>query len=216
MTSETLSRALLLFIEVSCRRVRWAIAVWLAIYSVNLSDGRPSRTPALSSFFVPRCPVISRCHSKLEFEQKGAPRQQVMAACSVTQSAATVEADCGQNVDLGCSCYDGTDFLLLSWYKKGERGRHFIISMDDGHTETDDFCPGASFGKNYGLSLPAVRPGDSGTYNCVIAANVGGQNQNCVVDLLVHGGTIDLSDSDLELRPLSHVPQAFKMPIEHV
>ncbi|XP_061629000.1 uncharacterized protein LOC133477818 isoform X2 [Phyllopteryx taeniolatus] len=110
----------------------------------------------------------------------------VITLCYATRSEAKVEANCDQNVDLHCPCYDGTDFLLLTWYKMSDQGRRFVISIGEGYVEKENLSQRATFGKDKRLHLPAVRPHDSGTYKCVITANVGGRNTICTVDLLVH------------------------------
>ncbi|XP_061531040.1 uncharacterized protein LOC133401732 isoform X2 [Phycodurus eques] len=110
----------------------------------------------------------------------------VITVCYATQSEAKVEANCDQNVDLHCPCYDSTDFLLLTWYKMSDQRRGFIISIGEGYVEKENVSQRATFGKNNSLHLPAMRPHDSGTYKCVITANVGGRNKICTVDLLVH------------------------------
>lgn len=47
--------------------------------------------------------------------------------------------------------------------------------------------PQVAFGEKYSLTLLAVTPEDSGTYECAMNANIGGKNQNTRVDLVVNG-----------------------------
>ncbi|XP_049609760.1 uncharacterized protein [Syngnathus scovelli] len=110
----------------------------------------------------------------------------VAAACCVARSQANVNVECRKDVDLSCLCGDGADFLFLSWYKMSGQERTFIIKVDGSWRQTKaNRSQRATFGKNHSLHLPAVTPRDSGTYECVITAKVGGQSNDCTVDLWV-------------------------------
>ncbi|XP_077470969.1 T-cell receptor alpha chain V region 2B4 [Stigmatopora argus] len=103
------------------------------------------------------------------------------------QSQAEVVVNCGENVDLSCSCQDSSTFLALKWYRMtGNQKRKFIISISNGIEEKADPAQRAQFSQKHSLHLPTVQPPDSATYKCAITAHVGGQNKNCVVTLLVH------------------------------
>lgn len=45
----------------------------------------------------------------------------------------------------------------------------------------------ARIGQGYSLLLHRVTANDSGTYDCDVSADIGGQNMNLFVTLLVHG-----------------------------
>ncbi|XP_051914174.1 uncharacterized protein LOC127596058 isoform X2 [Hippocampus zosterae] len=109
----------------------------------------------------------------------------VLTVYCLSPSKAKVEADCDKNVDMSCLCRDSTHFQLLSWYKMDGQKRHFLISTGDGSVEKGNFSQQITFGEGDSLHLPVVTPSDSGTYKCAITANVGGQNKDCVVDLVV-------------------------------
>lgn len=47
--------------------------------------------------------------------------------------------------------------------------------------------PRVGFGEKYSLTLLNATPEDSGSYECAINADIGGQNQNIRVDLVVNG-----------------------------
>lgn len=67
--------------------------------------------------------------------------------------------------------------------------RHGIIrfSKNGMSPQNYSFIRPARFGERYSLFLTSVTPEDSGSYECAISANVGGQNQNLQVNLIVHG-----------------------------
>lgn len=47
--------------------------------------------------------------------------------------------------------------------------------------------PQVVFGEKYSLTILSVTPEDAGSYECTIHANIGGQNRNTKVDLVVNG-----------------------------
>lgn len=47
--------------------------------------------------------------------------------------------------------------------------------------------PQVEFGEKYSLTLLGVTPEDSGSYECAINANIGGQNLKSTVNLVVNG-----------------------------
>ncbi|KAM9828492.1 uncharacterized protein LOC133150208 [Syngnathus typhle] len=110
----------------------------------------------------------------------------VAAACCVARSQANGDVECGKDVSLSCLCWDGTDFLFLSWYKMSGQERTFIIKVDGSWRQIEATrSQRATFGNNHSLHLPAVTPRDSGTYKCVITAKVGGQSKDCTFGLRV-------------------------------
>lgn len=50
-----------------------------------------------------------------------------------------------------------------------------------------NFSREVTFGEKQNLLLRKVSPADSGDYECTISANVGGQNRNHKVSLIVNG-----------------------------
>ncbi|CAG6021814.1 unnamed protein product [Menidia menidia] len=107
-----------------------------------------------------------------------------------TQSQQEFTAECGQSISLKCPPVNGehVDFLSLAWYKIDNDRNHGIIRKRADKTSPDmyDFPRPASFGENHSLFLPHIKPGDAGTYECTINANVGGQNKKGRVLLIVH------------------------------
>uniref|UniRef100_A0A3Q2XNM9 Ig-like domain-containing protein n=1 Tax=Hippocampus comes TaxID=109280 RepID=A0A3Q2XNM9_HIPCM len=132
----------------------------------------------------------------------------VLTVYCLSPSQPKVEADCDKNVDLSCLCRDSTHFQLLSWYKIIEQKRHFLISTGDGLVEKATFSQRATFGEGDSLHLPAVKPSDSGTYKCAITANVGGQNKDCVVDLVVHACVTNTPTMTMTNEMLNTIPSA--------
>ncbi|KAE8292892.1 hypothetical protein D5F01_LYC07985 [Larimichthys crocea] len=106
-----------------------------------------------------------------------------------TQSLAEIRANCNEDVTLDCPGLPSGDmnFLSLTWYKLSEK-RHGIIrfSKNGMSPQNYSFIRPARFGERYSLFLTSVTPEDSGSYECAISANVGGQNQNLQVNLIVH------------------------------
>lgn len=98
-----------------------------------------------------------------------------------------VQADCNEDVSLKCPGVDHMDFLSVAWYKLINGTKLGIVRKrkDDPAPLPYDFPRNGTFGENYSLFLPRVKPEDSGTYECAIGANVGGQNQYPQVPLKV-------------------------------
>uniref|UniRef100_A0AAQ5Z054 Immunoglobulin domain-containing protein n=1 Tax=Amphiprion ocellaris TaxID=80972 RepID=A0AAQ5Z054_AMPOC len=83
---------------------------------------------------------------------------------------------------------DCIDFHSVTWYQLVNGQRFGIIKKRkrDQAPQMYNFARNVSFGENYSLFLPRVKPADSGTYVCGIGANVGGQSQYPTVDLTVN------------------------------
>ncbi|KAM9350799.1 uncharacterized protein ABDE67_008097 [Symphorus nematophorus] len=80
------------------------------------------------------------------------------------------------------------NFLSVTWYQISNQKKHGIIRKGkaDDSIQNYNFTRPASFGEEYSLLLTRVTPEDSGIYECAISANVGGQNINRQVELIVH------------------------------
>ncbi|XP_078111781.1 uncharacterized protein LOC144521224 isoform X2 [Sander vitreus] len=107
----------------------------------------------------------------------------------------TQTANCYENVVLKCEYQgvdtDTVDYLSVAWYKlNNQKKKNGIIrkAKDDNTTQYYSYprSPRPSFGEKHSLLLPMVTPEDSGTYECCISANVGSQNQDLTVNLMVH------------------------------
>ncbi|XP_041860537.1 uncharacterized protein LOC121652061 [Melanotaenia boesemani] len=107
-----------------------------------------------------------------------------------TQSNPEIQAKCNDDVSLPCPAVtsDDMDFLSLAWYKTGYNKRDGIIrkNKDDNITLRYSLNSSAEFGERHSLRLHNVMPIDSGTYECTISANVGGQNGKGSVKLNVY------------------------------
>uniref|UniRef100_A0A3Q1EDG0 Uncharacterized LOC110945697 n=1 Tax=Acanthochromis polyacanthus TaxID=80966 RepID=A0A3Q1EDG0_9TELE len=105
-----------------------------------------------------------------------------------TQSHQVIQAGCDEDVSLNCPGVDSIDFLSVTWYKHVNSQKFGIIKKRkrDQAPLMYSYARNVSFGENYSLFLPRVKPQDSGTYLCEIGANVGGQSQYPTVDLTVN------------------------------
>uniref|UniRef100_A0A3Q3JIJ0 Ig-like domain-containing protein n=1 Tax=Monopterus albus TaxID=43700 RepID=A0A3Q3JIJ0_MONAL len=106
-----------------------------------------------------------------------------------TQSQVKVQACCGHKVSLKCPNvdFDTMDFVSMGWYKLNKENKDGIIrrSKGDKSGQHYNFPRNASLDNKYNLLLSNVTPEDSGTYECFIGANVGGQNRYLQVNLTV-------------------------------
>ncbi|XP_037627441.1 uncharacterized protein LOC119489278 [Sebastes umbrosus] len=109
-----------------------------------------------------------------------------------TQSRPENNANCYEDVQVMCpdEAIDSRDFISVAWYKINNSQKLGIIRKSK-DSKTPQYYPFTrshkpEFGEKYSLLLPRVTPEDSGTYECEISANVGGQNMNLEVDLTVH------------------------------
>ncbi|XP_038579721.1 uncharacterized protein LOC119906229 [Micropterus salmoides] len=107
-----------------------------------------------------------------------------------TQSLPEIHASCKEDVPLKCPDVDidSMDFLSVTWYKMTNKGKSGIIRRAKGEetTQNYNFSRPARFGEKHSLFLRSVTPEDSGTYECFISANVGGQNKYLKVALTVN------------------------------
>uniref|UniRef100_A0A667YLT2 Ig-like domain-containing protein n=1 Tax=Myripristis murdjan TaxID=586833 RepID=A0A667YLT2_9TELE len=108
---------------------------------------------------------------------------QLLLVCSVAPSVIQLQADCSSDVTLPCPGIN-TNFRSVTWYKLGNSSVG-IVRHSAGQTRPYNFSRTASFGEEYGLFLPRIRPEDSGMYECAIGANVGGKNSNSKINLTV-------------------------------
>uniref|UniRef100_A0A3Q3KWY2 Si:dkey-109a10.2 n=1 Tax=Mastacembelus armatus TaxID=205130 RepID=A0A3Q3KWY2_9TELE len=103
---------------------------------------------------------------------------------------AEIHADCAGDVSLQCPGvdFDSINFISVTWYKISNKTKHGIIrrSKADSSIQSYNYTRETMFGEKYSLLLRSVTPEDSGSYECSISANIGGQNQNLKVDLTVH------------------------------
>lgn len=108
-----------------------------------------------------------------------------------TQSITETRINCYEDVSLKCPGVDSDSmrFLSLSWYKlDGQNKPQGIIRRLKGieTPQNYNFSRPATFGRNFSLLLQKVTPEDSGSYQCSISANVGRQNQDHKVELIVN------------------------------
>uniref|UniRef100_A0A3B5B0W3 Ig-like domain-containing protein n=1 Tax=Stegastes partitus TaxID=144197 RepID=A0A3B5B0W3_9TELE len=102
-----------------------------------------------------------------------------------TQSHLLIQADCNENASLSCPGVSSQmNFLAVAWYKVNKLGI-IRIRKSDGRITPYNLSRNASFGHDYSLLMPRVKPEDSGTYECALTANVGGQNLYHQIQLMV-------------------------------
>uniref|UniRef100_A0A3B5BIH7 Ig-like domain-containing protein n=1 Tax=Stegastes partitus TaxID=144197 RepID=A0A3B5BIH7_9TELE len=115
-----------------------------------------------------------------------------------TQSHLLIQADCNENASLSCPGVSSQmNFLAVAWYKLflhylqqfSNKDKLGIIRIrkSDGRITPYNLSRNASFGHDYSLLMPRVKPEDSGTYECALTANVGGQNLYHQIQLMVQG-----------------------------
>ncbi|KAG7216020.1 hypothetical protein INR49_003542 [Caranx melampygus] len=115
-----------------------------------------------------------------------------------TQSEEQIEAKCNEDVSLRCGGEGrdvvDMDFVSVTWYKLTPKRDGIIRKGKDDPSELSYAANStARIGANYNLLLHRVTPEDSGTYDCDVSANVGSQNVNFHVSLLVHECAAELS-----------------------
>ncbi|XP_031422685.1 uncharacterized protein LOC116220340 [Clupea harengus] len=93
-----------------------------------------------------------------------------------------VEARCHSNVSLPCDAHS-QNYRSLTWYKL--HSRTSILKRKGGNITTYDYPRAVALGPQGELILPRVTPDDSGTFECLRKANVGGQNQESIINLSV-------------------------------
>lgn len=79
---------------------------------------------------------------------------------------------------------------MTLWFQQLENQRKIgIVRRGKSGTSPQyyNFTRMAMFGEEYSLFIPSVTPEDSGSYECAISANIGGQNLNLKVVLTVNG-----------------------------
>ncbi|XP_069382988.1 CD83 antigen [Paralichthys olivaceus] len=115
--------------------------------------------------------------------------QLLLVHFTTTQSIKTIQSDCGENVSLRCPYddMDSIDFISVAWYKFKNQRREGIARRKRKENGTVPYSldSSAKIGDTYSLLLHNVTPEDSGTYDCALNANIGGQNLNSMVNLTV-------------------------------
>ncbi|XP_071401998.1 uncharacterized protein [Centroberyx affinis] len=104
---------------------------------------------------------------------------------SATQNLIQIQEDCNEDVSLQCPGINGTNFRAVTWYKVINQKEVGIIRKSANRIQYFNFSRTARFGQDHSLLLPSLIPGDSGTYECSIGANVGGKNLNTKIILTV-------------------------------
>ncbi|XP_076022832.1 uncharacterized protein LOC143013179 [Genypterus blacodes] len=97
-----------------------------------------------------------------------------------------LEAACKEDVTLPCPGALGRNFPSLIWYKFNDQRKIGIVRKAKGKpAENYNFDRSTVFGEDCSLSLNSVTPADSGTYQCVIGAIIGGKDEPYNVTLTV-------------------------------
>uniref|UniRef100_A0A3Q1FRE0 Uncharacterized LOC110946030 n=1 Tax=Acanthochromis polyacanthus TaxID=80966 RepID=A0A3Q1FRE0_9TELE len=132
-----------------------------------------------------------------------------------TQSHQVIQAGCDEDVSLNCPGVDSIDFLSVTWYKVSPSQKFGIIKKRkrDQAPLMYSYARNVSFGENYSLFLPRVKPQDSGTYLCEIGANVGGQSQYPTVDLTVNVADLSPTNAPTNVMNRTQPIQVQELPI---
>ncbi|XP_036390303.1 uncharacterized protein LOC118781391 isoform X2 [Megalops cyprinoides] len=98
----------------------------------------------------------------------------------------SISAECRENITLPCDAiHHSKTFRAVTWYKFNISQRTGIVRKNSQVVKSYNFPRVAVFGDKECLMLPDVRPEDSGTYECLVSANVGGTNRDSMVFLNV-------------------------------
>ncbi|XP_076131872.1 uncharacterized protein LOC143114243 isoform X3 [Alosa pseudoharengus] len=112
----------------------------------------------------------------------------LMAVCLSGSSEALTEIkdiECYSNVSLPCEAGRvGPKFRSLTWYKL--QNRTGILRSRADNTTLYSYHRQAALGGEGQLILPRVTPNDSGIYECLLRANLGGHNLESSVSLSVN------------------------------
>uniref|UniRef100_A0A3Q4GJU6 Si:dkey-109a10.2 n=1 Tax=Neolamprologus brichardi TaxID=32507 RepID=A0A3Q4GJU6_NEOBR len=105
-----------------------------------------------------------------------------------SQSKIDIKRSCNEDVSLECPVAEkNSNFLSVAWYKVNNGNKHGIIRRGNGEDPVYyNFSREVTFGEKQNLLLRKVSPADSGDYECAISANVGGQNENHKVSLIIN------------------------------
>ncbi|XP_054465784.1 uncharacterized protein LOC129100230 [Anoplopoma fimbria] len=115
-----------------------------------------------------------------------------------TLSRPQIYANCNEDATVMCPVLDidSMDFMSVAWYKINQTKIGIIRKGKDNKTmRYSNFIRSIKprFGEKHSLLIPSVTPEDSGTYECEISANIGGQNQYLEVQLTVYECETDMT-----------------------
>ncbi|XP_062396798.1 uncharacterized protein LOC134087367 isoform X2 [Sardina pilchardus] len=118
----------------------------------------------------------------------------LMEVCLSGSSEALTEmkdVECYSNVRLPCEAGRvGPKFRSLTWYKvppvTSTSNRTGILRLRGGETTLYNYTRRVALGPEGQLILPRVTPNDTGTYECLLRANLGGHNLESSVYLSVN------------------------------
>uniref|UniRef100_A0A3P8ZAF0 Ig-like domain-containing protein n=1 Tax=Esox lucius TaxID=8010 RepID=A0A3P8ZAF0_ESOLU len=111
----------------------------------------------------------------------------VMASLAHSESHLIKHAECNEDISMNCEAVKNNMHKSITWYKLNNR-TGIIRKRDNNVPEKYDYPRPAWFGENDSLVLPRVRPEDSGTYECLIRAEIGKINRKSSVILHVSTG----------------------------
>ncbi|XP_034151989.1 uncharacterized protein LOC117595394 [Esox lucius] len=111
----------------------------------------------------------------------------VMASLAHSESHLIKHAECNEDISMNCEAVKNNMHKSITWYKLNNR-TGIIRKRDNNVPEKYDYPRPAWFGENDSLVLPRVRPEDSGTYECLIRAEIGKINRKSSV--ILHVSTV--------------------------
>ncbi|XP_041080491.1 uncharacterized protein LOC121297918 isoform X2 [Polyodon spathula] len=117
-----------------------------------------------------------------------------------SQDSDNVTAQCGDTVKLSCRAIErSSSYRTVTWYKMNSSHQIGILRKAGSKvTPYTLFNRKTSLGDREALVLPDVRPGDSGTYQCYLSAQLGGTNQQTSIHLEVQECVTALSTSTVQ------------------
>ncbi|XP_037335202.2 uncharacterized protein LOC119222561 [Pungitius pungitius] len=140
---------------------------------------------------------------------------QLLLLHSATQSQPETSARCHEDAQMMCPVpnIESLDFFSITWHKLSEtKKRLAVIKWKDNVTtlfKNMNRSLEQRFGEKYSLLMPRVTPEDQGTYECEITANLGGRNQNFLVQLTVQECSIHPETTTM--TPESNVTQSIPL-----
>ncbi|XP_051509311.1 uncharacterized protein LOC127414937 isoform X3 [Myxocyprinus asiaticus] len=108
-----------------------------------------------------------------------------------------ITADCRDNIILPCAALQNSqNYTSVTWYKAyNETSFSIIIKVESVDTQTDKYNSSVLLDKNASLILRKVSPANTGTYECLIRAKVGGINNRSLL-------TLNISDCMSTVSPI--------------
>ncbi|XP_028666463.1 uncharacterized protein LOC114658608 [Erpetoichthys calabaricus] len=107
-----------------------------------------------------------------------------------------ISTECGSDAILPCvAVQKSSNYRVIYWYKVIASQRNGIVQKTQIRNKVNkyqSFARDIHLSQNESLILPNARPEDSGTYICMLSANIGEANKESLVNLNVTNCTVPL------------------------